>query len=81
VNDKTGRTYESLTQAIFQSILAQKEYPNVSVQPNVTLPGKTTSHQIDIYWKFEVGGVQYETIVQTKDWGKPVDKGQLLLFK
>ena len=79
--DKTGESYENLVQVIFQSIVLQRDYPNLSVKRNVILQGKTTSHQIDIYWKFEVGGVQYETIVQAKDWNKPVDKSHLLAFK
>src|ERR1017187_8716700 len=81
VKDKTGKSYENLTQAIFQSILAQTELRNVDVKRDVVLKGKETSHQIDIYWKFEIGEVQYETIVQAKDWGKRVDQGALLQFK
>ena len=81
MSDKTGRSYENLIQTIFQSIILQKEFPNLGVKRDVILQGKTTSHQIDIYWKFEVGGVPYETIVQAKDWNKPVDKSHLLLFK
>jgi len=73
--DKTGKSYEKLVQIIFQSITRQ------SVERNVIIRGKTTSHQIDIYWKHEIGGVQYETIVQAKDWNKPVDKNHLLAFK
>jgi hypothetical protein len=79
--DKTGKSYENLVQVIFQLILQQKDFPNVSVERNVILRGKTTSHQIDIYWKFEVGGVPHEVIVQAKDWSTPVKKGQLLQFK
>jgi hypothetical protein len=73
--DKTGKSYEKLVQVIFQSITRQ------SVERNVIIRGKTTSHQIDIYWKHEIGGVQYESIVQAKDWNKPVDKSHLLAFK
>jgi hypothetical protein len=32
VKDKTGKSYENLTQAIFQSILAQTELRNVDVK-------------------------------------------------
>jgi hypothetical protein len=81
MQDKTGQSYENLTQAIFQSILDQKEVSNITVERDVTLQGKTTTHQIDIYWKFQKGLVQYETIVQAKDWSKPVDKAHLLLFR
>ena len=77
MSDKSGRTYENLPQVIFQ-ILGKKQFPDLSVERDVTLKGKTASHQIDIYWKFDVSGVPYETIVQTKDWGKPVDQLHLL---
>src|SRR5216684_7211850 len=77
MSDKSGRTYENLPQVIFQ-ILGKKQFPDLSVERDVTLKGKTASHQIDIYSKFDVSGVPYETIVQTKDWGKPVDQLHLL---
>jgi hypothetical protein len=79
--DKTGKAYENLTQVIFQSVIDQKQFPNLKIERNLILQGKTTSHQIDVYWKFEVGGVPHEVIVQAKDWGTPVNKGQLLQFK
>jgi hypothetical protein len=31
--------------------------------------------------RFELGGVEYQTIVQTKNWGKPVDQLHLFAFK
>lgn len=77
----TGKPYEVFTQRIFQEILHQTSVKNVIVEHNVILKGKTTDHQIDVYWKFETGAIVYETIVQAKDWGQPVDQGELLLFK
>jgi restriction endonuclease Mrr len=81
MKDNPGNPYEELSQIVFQSILSQGDLPNVAVQHNVTLRGKHTNHQIDVYWKFEVGGIQYETIVQAKDWKNPVNQGELLKFK
>ena len=81
MGDETGRSYEILTQVIFQSILGQKEFPNLVVKRNVTLRGRTGSHQIDIYWRFEVGGVPFEVIVQAKDWQRRVDQLHLLAFR
>jgi len=80
MNDKTGKPYEVLTQVIFQAILGQKEFPNLKVERDVILQGKAQPHQIDVYWKFEFGGVSHEVIVQTKDWQKPVDLSHLMLF-
>jgi hypothetical protein len=79
--EKSGTPYENLTQVIFQSLVDQNEVRNIEVKHDVKLQGKSnTSHQIDVYWKFEMGGIEYETIVQAKDWKKPVDQGELLKF-
>jgi hypothetical protein len=53
----TGAAYEKLVQGIFQAIVEQ----------NKTLQGKISTHQIDVYWKFQTGGIEYEVIVQAKD--------------
>ena len=68
MSDKTGKHYEKLAQVVFQWILDQSDIRNMVVEHNVALKGMhAKSHQIDVCWKFEVGGVQYETIVQAKD--------------
>src|ERR1022692_3138806 len=67
-HDNTGKPYEILVQAIFQAIHDQEEVATLVVERNKTLQGKTTPHQIDVYWKFEKGGIPYEAIVQAKDW-------------
>ena len=81
MSGKAGKPYEKLTQAIFQAIHGQKEFPNLVVKHDVTLQGKIRPHQIDVYWKFVFRGVPHEVIVQSKDWRKPVDQGQLIQFK
>jgi Restriction endonuclease len=77
----TGLSYDLLVQAIFQAINDQEEVANLIVERDKTLQGKTTPHQIDVYWKFEKTGIVYETIVQAKDWKSRVKIGQLLEFK
>ena len=81
MSDRTGRPYENLTQVIFQAILGQREFPNLKVEQDIRLQGKTTSHQIDVYWKFEFGGIPHEAIVQAKNWAKRVEQVHLLAFK
>ena len=54
-SDKTGRSYETLVLEIFQTILDQDDVPNISVQRRITLQGKSTEHEIDVYWKFQKG--------------------------
>jgi Restriction endonuclease len=77
----TGVPYEMLVKGIFQAIHDQDEVATISVEQNKTLQGKTVPHDVDVYWKFDKGGIVYETIVQAKDWRSPVKKGQLLEFK
>src|ERR1700730_16157145 len=79
--DNTGRTYEILVQAIFQAIHDQDEVANLTVEHNKTLQGEILSHQIDVYWKFESGGITHEAVVQAKDWQSRVKQGQLVQFK
>jgi len=79
--DNTGKPYEILVQGMFQAIHDQEEVATVIVERNKTLQGKTTPHQIDVYWEFEKGGISYAAIVQAKDWQSPVKLGQLLEFK
>lgn len=77
----TGIPYERLVQGIFQVIHDQEEVSTINVEQNKTLQGKAVPHDVDVYWKFEKGGIVYETIVQAKDWQNPVKKGQLIEFK
>lgn len=78
----TGKEYEKLTQRIFSAILNKKGGPEtIDVRHDVTLLGKTTSHQIDVLWCFEHAGIEYQTLVQCKDHGDPVKKGDVLLFR
>ena len=77
----TGEPYEHLTKDIFDQLVNQTEVDTVKLKHNVKLQGKTTTHQIDVYWEFDRGGIKYVTIVQAKDWQQPVKQGQLLQFK
>lgn len=77
----TGISYELVTKQIFQQILDQDSVKTVSVLHDVTLQGNKTSHQIDVYWEFEVGGIRYQTVVQAKDWSRSVEQGELLKLR
>lgn len=77
----TGKEYEKLTQLIFSQIVNQNDAINIDVQHDVVLQGKTTTHQIDVFWKFELGNVEYLTVIQAKDWRSKVKKSDMLSFK
>lgn len=62
-------------------MLNQDVVKNITVRRNVHLGGKTTTHQIDVYWEYELAGIVHRVVVQAKDWGRVVDQGELLKFK
>jgi len=72
VKKNTGISYEELVQEIYQALLDgssdKDKIESTLVQHNVVLQGKSgTSHQIDVYWEFEIAGIKYATIVEVKD--------------
>jgi hypothetical protein len=75
------KDYEKLTKQIFEGLLTQDRVKTLNIQHDVELQGKTTKHQVDVYWEFEAGGITYRTAVQAKDWSNPVDQGELIKFK
>lgn len=77
----TGVPYELLAKGIFEQLLQQDHVETIRLEHDVTLEGKTTSHQIDVYWQFKAGGVVYTTCVQAKDWAQPVNQGNVMTFK
>ncbi len=81
MSKNTGVPYEELTQQIFQALNDQTVVNTLRVERNVKLQGRTTKHQIDVYWEFEMGGVVYRTVVQAKDWQQPVKQEQILAFR
>jgi hypothetical protein len=76
-----SKGYELLVREIYQQMLDQDQALNVVVQHNVHKQGRATSHQIDVYWEFCLGGVTHKVVVQAKNWNSPIRKGDVLLFK
>jgi hypothetical protein len=77
----TGRDYESLVEVVFTQLLEQDSVKNIVIEKNKILQGKTTSHEIDVYWEFFAGGIKYSTIIQAKDWEQKVPQGEMLKLK
>ncbi|HDY87269.1 MAG TPA: hypothetical protein ENH82_04030, partial [bacterium] len=78
---KAGSLYESLVQRVFCEILSQSAVKTIEVERNVVLQGKTTRHEIDVYWEFELAGIKYVTVIQAKDWSSKVPQGEMLKLK
>lgn len=77
----SGKDYEKLVRDIYQDILRLDGVDNVEVQHNVILTGRSgAKHQIDVFWRFVLGGIQHQVIIQAKDWSSAVDQGEVLKF-
>lgn len=77
----SSKGYELIVREIYQQMLDQDQAQNVDVQHNVQKQGRATSHQIDVYWEFCLGGVTHKVAVQAKRWKNPIRKGDVLTFK
>lgn len=66
---------------VYAALHAQDRLENIDVQHNVTLTGKSgATHQIDVYWKFELADQQYQTCVECKHYTSPVKKAHVAAF-
>ncbi len=72
-DDMTSRDYEILTKNIHETLMRAEGHNTVSVDHDVKVPGRSGHHhQIDVFWKFKVAGVEYRTAVECKHHSRPV---------
>ena len=76
-----SKDFELVVREIYQQMLAQDQASNVVVQHDVQKQGRSTNHQIDVYWEFCLGGVTHRVIVQAKTWNNPIRKVDVFTFK
>jgi hypothetical protein len=76
-----SQEYELVTRAIFQLLVDQDEARNIAVQHNVEIPGKFLKHQVDVYWELETGGIKHRTVIECKDWNRPLEQEKLMAFR
>lgn len=75
------KVYEELVWEIYQALVDQSDVKNVTVQHDVTLTGKSgATHQIDVYWEFEVAGLVHRTCIECKHYGRKVEKTKVAAF-
>jgi hypothetical protein len=77
-----GTEYEKFVQAIYQTLHDEDGFQNIKVEHNKTdLVGKSgCSHQIDVYWEFEVAGNIYRTAIECKAYASNVSIGKIRDF-
>jgi hypothetical protein len=76
------RRHELVSKAIFEALLNQSNAENLEVKHNVKINGtKAPSHQIDVFWKFRMGGLDHTVIVEVKTKKERVKQGDMLRFQ
>ncbi|WP_052448000.1 restriction endonuclease [Vibrio rotiferianus] len=79
--DDINIEYEKLAQEIYQAINDQHELPNVEVQHNVRILGKSgCKHQIDVYWEFSLMGELHRVAIECKNYNSDVSIGKVRDF-
>ncbi len=76
------KDYEILIANILRGIAKLEGIANSRVRHNVQMTGLSgASHQIDVYWEFDIGPMTYKTVVQAKGGNKKVDLPTFMTFK
>lgn len=79
--DAPGVWYERFARDVYQALVNQDAVRNVTVEHNVTLVGRSgATHQIDVFWEFELAGTRYRTCVECKAYSSSVKKTQIAAF-
>lgn len=79
--DMSDRDYEILTKNIHQALLKAEGYDTIEIQHDVKIAGRSSQkHQIDVYWKFSIAGVVYQTAIECKRYKKPIEVGAVRNF-
>jgi len=72
----TGRDYEEFVGAIHQSLIQAEKIShlkNITVEVNKKIVDKNgITRQFDVYWEFNLGGYEYKTVIECKDYASSV---------
>jgi len=73
-------TLEDHVQKVYQTLLDIKG-ESIVVARDVVIKGRDgLSHQIDVYYEFEMAGLRHRIAIECKNTGRPVEKNDVLAF-
>ncbi len=73
--------YEKFTQEVYQKLIKADGIHTIDVQHNVKLLGKSgQEHQIDVYWEYEIAGVEHKVAIECKNYNRTVPIGKVRDF-
>lgn len=78
---KQGTEYELFVKEIYECLNQADGLTDIEIQHDVKLKGASgVEHQIDIFWKFTKGSVNYKVAIECKDYTRPVSKEKIMAF-
>lgn len=73
--------YEKFTQEIYQELINAHGINTVDVKHNVKIAGKSgQKHQIDVFWQYEINGVEHKVIIECKNYNSEISVGKVRDF-
>lgn len=73
--------YEKFTQEVYQELVNADVVKTIVVQHNVKLKGMSgCNHQIDVYWEYELAGIEHKVAIECKNYNKLVPVGKVRDF-
>lgn len=73
--------YELFVKEIYEYLHKAEDCENIEVQHNINLKGISgCCHQIDVYWRFQLAGVEYQVAIECKNYQGKVSIGKIRDF-
>ena len=78
---KRGTEYELFVKQVYENLNHADGLTDVQIQHDVKLTGVAgVEHQIDVFWTFKRGGVDYRVVVECKDYNRKVSLEKIKAF-
>jgi hypothetical protein len=75
------RWYEELVRDFYQGLVQDEGFETVRVQHDVRIQGRSgTTHQIDIFWEFNLAGVAHRTAIECRRYNSKIKKSHVAAF-
>lgn len=73
--------YELFVKDVYDNLHRAEGVENIEIRHNVRLKGMSGCfHQIDVYWRFKIAGIEYQVAVECKNYKERVAIGKLRDF-
>ena len=73
--------YELFVKEIYEYLHQAEGVENIDIQHNIKLKGISGCyHQIDVYWRFQIAGIEYQVAIECKNYQQRISIGKIRDF-